>query len=239
MNTSTPSASPVTLVLCPGFMTDRALWRDMEAGLAALVPCHFADLSGMTDIDAAARDLLDRVPGPLVALGFSMGGFVAREMALAAPDRVRGMVLMGTSARPTRPEIQARNEALIRNTRERGYRGLSPAAIRKAFHPRRRDNNPDVAFVLDMAMRMGPDAFINQLSLDRRDGRPDLPKISCPTLVIWSRGDELRSLKESEELATGIPNARLVIIEDAGHMTPLEAPDECLKLVGGFLALLR
>lgn len=217
-------------------MTDRTLWRDMEPGLQALAPCHFADLSGMTDIEATARDLLERVPGPLVPIGFSMGGFVAREMALAGPDRVRGLVLMGTSARPTRPEIQARNAALIRSTRERGYRGLSPAAVRKGFHPATRDTDPDVDFVLQMAMRMGPQAFINQLSLDRRDGRPHLADIKCPTLVIWPRQDEMRSLKESEELANGIPGARLEIIEDCGHMMPLEKPQECLRLIGELLA---
>ena len=229
------AADPPTLVLLPGFMTDRALWSRMEPGLTALAPCHFADLSGITGLADAARDVLAAVPGPVVPIGFSMGGFVAREMAHLAPDRAKGLVLMNTSARPSRPEIQARNAALVDNTRKRGYRGLSPIAVKKALHPNLRDDAALVGEILDMAKRMGGDAFINQLSVARRDGRPDLPNIACPTLVIWSRQDELRSLRESEEMAEGIPGGRLEIIENAGHMTPMETPAEVLRLLTAFL----
>ena len=88
----------------------------------------------------------------------------------------------------------------------------------------------------DMALRMGEAAFLRQLALERRDGRPNLKDIECPTLVVWSRQDRLRSLDEARELTDGIANARLVIIENCGHMTPLEQPDEVLRILRNWLA---
>ena len=78
---------------------------------------------------------------------------------------------------------------------------------------------------------MGEAAFINQLAIERGDDRPTLEDIECPTLVIWSRQDALRTLTEARELENGIPNARLEIIEDSGHMTPLEQPEKLLQAI--------
>jgi pimeloyl-ACP methyl ester carboxylesterase len=83
-----------------------------------------------------------------------------------------------------------------------------------------------------MALRLGQTSFLNQLGLERPNGLLTLGKIKCPTLVIWSRQDELRSLQEAKELAKGIPNANLEIIEDCGHMTPMEAPEKLIALLG-------
>jgi len=222
-------------ILCPGFMTDRALWSRMAPGLAALGTCTFADLSRTDDLEAAANELLAAAPDRFILIGFSLGGFVAREIVRLAPERVAGLVLMNSSARPPRPEIVKRNAFLIGHTKERGFRGLSSDAVKKAFHPDRRDDDALIREVKDMALRMGGEAFIKQLSIQRRDGRPDLPAIACPTLVIWARQDELRSLKESEEMAEAIPGAEFRIIEDCGHMTPMEAPEAVLGVIAGWL----
>ena len=223
-------------ILCPGFMTDRALWSRMEPRLAELGTCTFADLSRTDDLEATARELLAAAPDTFILIGFSLGGFVAREIVRLAPDRVRGLVLMNSSSRPPRPEIAKRNAFLIGHTKERGFRGLSTDAVKKAFHPNRRDDEALIQEVKDMALRMGADAFIKQLSISRRDGRPDLVAIKCPALVIWARQDELRSMGESKEMADAIPGARLEIIEDCGHMTPMEAPDAVLDAIASWLA---
>lgn len=216
-------------------MTDQALWSRMAPGLAELGTCTFADLSRTDDLEVTARDLLKNAPDTFILIGFSLGGFVAREIVRLAPDRVSGLVLMNSSARPPRPEIAKRNAFLIGHTKERGFRGLSSDAVEKAFHPDLRDDAALIQEVKDMALRMGGDAFIRQLSIQRPDRRADLADIACPTLVIWARQDELRSLKESEEMAEAIPGAKLEIIEDCGHMTPMEAPSAVLDLLTSWL----
>lgn len=230
---STPSRH---FILCPGFMTDQALWSRMAPGLAEMATCIFADLSRTDDLEATAREILAAAPDRFILIGFSLGGFVAREILRLERDRVSGLVLMNTSARPARPEFVKRNAFLISHTKERGFRGLSTDAVKKAFHPDLRDDQALIQEVKDMALRMGADAFIRQLSIQRRDGRPDLAKIACPTLVIWSRQDELRSMDESKEMADAIPGAEFRIIEDCGHMTPMEAPDAVLDVIASWLA---
>ncbi len=216
-------------------MTDRALWSRMEAGLARLGDCTFADLSETDNLEVTARALLDAAPETFVLVGFSLGGFVAREIVRIAPERVSGLVLMNSSARPPKPEIAKRNAFLIGHTKERGFRGLSTEAVKKALHPDRQADEALVREIKDMAERMGGEAFIKQLSIQRGDGRPDLAKITCPTLVVWSRQDILRALKESQEMADAIPNARLEIVENCGHMTPMEAPETALALLADWL----
>ena len=78
-----------------------------------------------------------------------------------------------------------------------------------------------------MAQHTGAEAFIRQQTaiMTRPDSRPDLPKIKCPTLVLVGEGDQLTPPNLSEEIAGGIPNSRLVVIPDCGHLSTLERPD--------------
>ena len=234
MSGATDPVAPA-FVLCHGFMNDRRLWSRVSDDLAALGPCHFADQrhdAALTDM--AARVLAD-APAEFVLIGFSMGGFVARAIHDLAPGRVTALVQANTSARGDTPALRKRNVNLITTTREKGFHGLSSAALTKAVHPDSRDDAELIGLLRTMADDMGGDAFINQLSIARADERPTLGRIACPTLVVWSRQDELRSLEEAEELADGIPAARLEIIEDSGHMTPLEAPAAFIGVVRGWL----
>jgi pimeloyl-ACP methyl ester carboxylesterase len=216
-------------------MNDRGLWARMEEGLAALGHCHFADLGQDASLGEIAHRLLGAAPATFVLIGFSMGGYVAREVIRQAPLRVTGLVLMNTSARPVGAKVAERNRGLIKVTKERGFRGLSRKALQKTLHPDQRQDHGLLRLMEDMALRMGEAAFLRQLSLERRDGRPSLTDIECPTLVIWSRQDELRSLDEAQELAQGIPNSRLEIIENCGHMTPLEQPDAVSRILRDWL----
>ena len=207
----------------------------METELAALGPCQFADLGQDASLEAIARRLLDAAPATFVLIGFSMGGYVAREAVRQAPHRVAGLALMNTSARPVLAKIAERNRGLIQVTKERGFRGLSRKALQKALYPDLRQDDDLLREIQEMALRMGQGAFLRQLALERQDGRPSLKDIECPTLVVWSRQDELRSLDEAQELNHGIPHARLEIIENCGHMTPLEQPGVLSQILRDWL----
>ncbi|MBT7943647.1 MAG: alpha/beta fold hydrolase, partial [Alphaproteobacteria bacterium] len=76
------------------------------------------------------------------------------------------------------------------------------------------------------AQNIGPDAFVRQQHaiMSRPDGLKDLKKITCPTLVLCGRQDALTPLAQHEEMEASIPGARLVIIEDCGHLAPMERP---------------
>lgn len=217
-------------------MTDAHLWDRMAADLRTLGPLQFADLAQDATFEAMAARALETAPERFDVIGFSMGGYVAREMIAQAPDRVRRLVLIGTSARANTAAFDARNRAAVKAVRTRGFTGLSRQAILRAIHPDRRDDDALFDHIQAMARRLGLDVFTTQLLVPRADGRASLKAIGCPTMVVSARQDELRTLAESEELAAGIPDARLDIIEECGHMVPLERPDALFDLLRDFLA---
>jgi pimeloyl-ACP methyl ester carboxylesterase len=77
-----------------------------------------------------------------------------------------------------------------------------------------------------MAERVGRDAFLRQqrLLMNRPDSRHDLALIHCPTVVVCGRQDRLTPLADSEEMAEKIRRAKLVVIEDCGHLSTMERP---------------
>jgi pimeloyl-ACP methyl ester carboxylesterase len=80
--------------------------------------------------------------------------------------------------------------------------------------------------------------FINQQTalMGRSDSRPQLPRIKCPTLVLIGREDALTPLELSQEMANLIPNAKLTIIPDCGHLSTMERPEAVNRAMRDWLA---
>jgi pimeloyl-ACP methyl ester carboxylesterase len=221
----------MSLLLVPGFMADETLWRDLEAPLARFAPIHHADLRHDTSIAAMARRALDAAPPSFLLVGFSMGGYVARESARLAPQRVRALVLIATSTRPDTPALQKRKGAIGNAAPSIAFSGLSRTAVASSLHPKDRDNEALIERVRAMGMRLGGEVFRRQSMLERPGDLDRLHEIRCPTLVVAAAQDQLRSLEEARELQAGIPGAALEVIEDSGHMIPIEAPQRLAGVI--------
>jgi pimeloyl-ACP methyl ester carboxylesterase len=226
----------MSLLLVPGFMADETLWRDLEAPLAPFAPLHYADLRHDGSIEAMARRALAEAPPSFLLVGFSMGGYVAREIARLAPGRVRALVLIATSTRPDTPAIRQRKGAIGSAAPSIAFSGLSRTAVATSLHPKDRDNEALIERVRAMGTRLGGEVFRRQSMLERPGDLDRLDAIRCPTLVVAAAQDQLRSLEEARELQAGIPGATLAIIEDTGHMIPIEAPDRLAGVIVPFLA---
>jgi pimeloyl-ACP methyl ester carboxylesterase len=229
----------MAIVLLPGFMLDDGLWDDMAPLLQPIGPIHYGDLSQNDTIAGMARHVLASAPARFVLVGFSMGGYVAREMARLAPDRVTALVLVATSGRADTPSHARRKGAATERISQGGFRGMSRAAIARAFHPSRAADSALIEHVQAMGNRLGGEVFIRQSTLRRLDEADRLGEITCPTLVIAAAQDALRSVAEAEELQRGIPGATMRIVEGSGHMIPIEAPRELAALIMGWLGEIR
>jgi pimeloyl-ACP methyl ester carboxylesterase len=115
------------------------------------------------------------------------------------------------------------------------FKGLTSRALASSLHPDRANDRVLLDRLQAMALRNGKEVFIRQLSALRSDGYSELQNIRCPTLIVASSDDQLSSLAEAQLMAAQIPAASLVLIEDCGHMTPLEKPQQLLQILSDWL----
>lgn len=230
---------PTPLVLAPGLLCDDALWSHQVGHLDDLADIRVADFTTQDDLADMARHVLDIAPAERFALaGLSMGGYVALEVMRQASQRITRLALLDTAARPEAPEQTARRKDLISLAGVGKFKGVTPRLLPMLVHPDRLEEEGLVGPIMEMAERVGTDAFIRQQTaiMGRPDSRPGLADITCPTLVICGRQDILTPPEASQELAAGIPQAALVFIEDCGHMSSMERPQAVTALLSYWLA---
>lgn len=209
------------ILLIPGFMLDADVWTDARPRLDAMGRVIDADTTLDTSVAGMAAWAIENLDGPSLVIGFSMGGYVAREIAYQAPQLVAGLALVATSSRavPARPAITAAQ-----------FRQVSRAAVERSLHPDHRSDEM-VSRVQAMGMRLGPDVYRRQAGMAREDDTGRLGEIRCPTLVVAAADDALRTIEESEALRDGIPGAEMIVIERCGHLVPMERPDALVDAI--------
>lgn len=226
------------LMLLPGLLLDAALWAPQRAALADIADMTVADLTPYDSMAAMARSVLDKAPARFALAGLSMGGYVSFEIMRQAPDRVTRLALLDTSARPDTPEQTANRRALIQMCETGEFKGVTRRLLPQWIHPSRIDDPMVADVVLSMTARVGRDAFIREQTaiMNRPDSRPGLSHIHCPALVLCGRDDQATPVEVHREIAADIPNARLVIVPECGHLSPLERPDAVNAALRSWLA---
>lgn len=221
------SGARVPLVLVPGLLCDEALWAGQVAGLADVADVSIADTLSDDDLGAMADRLLAEAPARFALAGLSMGGYVALEVVRRASERVTHLALLDTRADGTDPAyVRQRRDFLA--LAERGeFRGITDRLLPVYVHAERLGDAAFIEEVRAMTLRVGRDRYVSQQRavLGRRDQRDWLPEIRCPTLVLCGRQDQGTPLPLSEEMARLIPGARLVVVEDCGHLSTMERPE--------------
>jgi 3-oxoadipate enol-lactonase len=240
------------VVLLHGFPMDHSIWDHQVATLAARFRLITPDLRGFghsaakpgkitienwADALAATLDTL-KIGEPIVLGGLSMGGYIAFQFFQAYRSRLAGLILCDTRAAADPPQaVTGRLETAARLERE-GTWFLPDAMLPRLLAPATLDGNIDVVERMRRTILAG-DAAEYAATLRGLAERPDfsalLPKIDCPTLLIVGRYDPISPVAEMTAMARAIPGARLVEIENAAHVTPLEAPEAVTGAMAAFL----
>lgn len=216
------------LILLPGLASDARMWHDQLAVLPARWQTHVTDVHARhASIQDMAAALLAEHPGDLVLCGASMGGIVAMEVARQAPQRIRGMALLGTNARPEADDVRQLREAAIAFFEQGRVLEVLRLNVPLAFHASRAGDARLTQCYLDFVMAAGAEQLVrqNRAIIGRPDARLHLPALRCPVLVMCGDSDQLTPPDCSHEIAALVPHAQLQMVPDCGHMLTMERPD--------------
>lgn len=219
----------MNILTIPGFMLDADMWRETRAHLSQFGSVRDADTTQDATIEAIAARAVATLVEPTIVVGFSMGGYVAREIYRQAPERVAALILIATSS--------AAGGGTGGSAPSQKFTRLGRVAVARSLHPDHRSDEL-ILRIQEMSARLGGDVFQRQASIPRLSDTDRLSDINCPTLVVAAAQDELRTMEESEVLAAGIERSVFVVIEHSGHMIPIEQPAELLKAIDDFLSTL-
>ncbi len=227
------------LVLLPGLACDERLWEAQLPALPTVFQPRVSNAQTRNDsIEGMAAAVLREHDGPLVLCGASMGGMVAMEAARQAPERIAGLALLGTSARPETPDMFTLREGAIEYFERGELRDVIEPNVYFAFHPTQAADPVLVQRYLDIVLGAGAAQLIsqNRAVMRRPDARLHLPSLRAPVLLMCGDDDRLAPPECTREMAALLPQAEVVWVPQCGHMLTMEKPDLVNAALNGWLA---
>ena len=234
------------LVLVHGFPLDHSMWHAQLDVLSAQYRVIAPDLRGFGrsgPVDGTASDatttmhqfaddlaaMLDalQIDEPVALAGLSMGGYIALAFQKAYADRLKALILMDTRSSADAPEVAASRLTTAETILAEGPGSLPGNMLPKLLSKATQQEHPHVGEALgNVMLRTSPQGIAAALRgmAQRHDATTQLRAITCPTLVVVGEEDAVSPPEEMQQIAAAIPNARLVVIPSAGHMSPAENP---------------
>jgi len=226
------------LVLIPGLLNTAALYNLQKNYLSNRYNIVIADHTKFETISQIAEDILvNQAPEYFVVAGLSMGGYIAQEILRQAPHRVKGLLLMNTSARKDTPEQTKRRLAIMKATQSGRFKGVTKHLLPNLIHKDSLDNVLVTNVIIDMAQEVGKEAFIRQQKaiINRIDSKDTLTRVNVPACVVVGDSDKLTPPDRAKEMASLLPSAELHILPRCGHLSPLECPEDIIEIIVNFM----
>ena len=238
------------VVLLHGYPFNRTLWADQVAALSKSHRVITPDLRGHGDSTVGPASM-KRLASDMAALldslgieratigGLSMGGYVTLAFVRQFPERVNGLILADTRAQPDTEENKRIRAEQVKTLQSQGMKPIVDAMLPKLLHPETVSKRPDIVKRLrDMMHQTKPEGAAAALEgmAAREDQMELLSSIKVPTLIVVGREDPITPLDDSQKMHERIGGSRLVVIENASHVSNLERPEEFNTALTSFVS---
>ena len=241
----------IPLVLLHGFPLDKRMWEPQVQALSNEFRIITPDLRGQGEsqvpsgpyiMEIIADDiklLCDSLNLQQVVLGgFSMGGYVAFSFYRSYPERVSSLMLFDTRPQPDSQDAKKGRLDMAQLAEQEGAGVIAERLIPRLLSPDTVANRKDVVDKVNTMITQsdvkGIAANLRGMAL-RGDSSDLLPNINVPTLIVVGDQDAITPPEEARSMASIIPNATLVEISGAGHLSNMENPDEFNHAIHDFL----
>ena len=241
----------IPIILLHGFPFDKSMWAkqlDFFATTNRVIAIDIRGFGKSTDestplsIDLFSDDLMlfmnQMKISKAIICGLSMGGFIALNAQARFPDRFEAIILCDTQCIADTIEVKLNRYKTIDEIALNGTLNFNEAFIKKVFCKNSFTNKQEIVTQLRSVVMANPEQIIiNGLKAlaERSETCSTLPEINIPTLIICGREDEVTPLEQSEFLHTSIKASALHIIDDAGHVSNIEQPEEFNNEISKFL----
>jgi pimeloyl-ACP methyl ester carboxylesterase len=210
----------VKILLLHAMPLDERMWKPQLEALAGqdVEAPNLYDLGGAS-VDRWADALLASTADDIAVVGASMGGYVALAMPREAPERVRGLLLVGSRVGADTPERRVSRDEQIRTLREEGIDAWAPSA----------PDPPPPERTVDELVRAV------QAIRDRSDSTELARSFEGPLWIAVGDADPFFPVDEAREVVAAAPNGRLEVFEDTGHFPSRDRPERFNELLREFL----
>jgi len=224
----------LAVVLLPALLCDAELYASPLAALKDLAN-PFVVTVAEPDLARAATLVLERAPARFALAGTSAGGNLALEVLAAAPERVVGLWLTGVN--PGRHADPDGARQLQERVRAGEFEAVVDLLAARSVHAAGQHADGALSVLRAMARRAGPEVFLRQSEaiIARRDRWDVLTGLDVPTLLLWGRHDAFAGADTARAIAERVRDARLVVLDDCGHLPTLERPAACVPAVRAWL----
>lgn len=230
--------SSPTLCFLPGMMCDRQLWEGVWQYMPSNWDIRYIPMERCADRNEMVG-LIDEMTdgGDVHMVGFSMGGYLSLEYAVQASKPYRSLTLVGASAYGLPAPEKERRLKYLPMLEKGEYKGISRHRLAQFVHPDRVDDPAVGGVVREMDARLGKEVLINQLTSGslRESFMDDLPRLACPVQLIGGELDAVIKPSSLHKMESRIADVRLHLLEDTGHMIPLERPEAVAQLLTAFV----
>lgn len=241
------------LLLIAGFMCDRNYWSLLMPSLITQYQVIRFDNRGIgqssvPDSPYTIQQMANDAIALLYVLGIekvhvvghSMGGKIAQELALTHPQRIKSLILLSSTAKGNEKYnsmIKTWGDLAPKLDLELYERVILPWIFTDNFYTIPGIVDQLIEWAINYPYAPKPHGLYHQSrAILNHDTTDRLQYIKCPTLVLVGKQDILTPVQFSEQLAQGIPNAELVIIEDGGHSFLIESPEAVAQVMLKFLS---